>query len=219
MLHEIGMRHGTDKADADHAFRGESYLHVYERYLEPIRGFPITLLELGVKTGASMRMWKEYFPRGDIRGVDINPDCRRHAEERITVHTLSQDDEHGLNSIADESGGFDVVLDDCSHINSLTIASHRILWPRLKPGGLYIIEDLGMSRVDYSRVVNPDTFMDGELAANVARGVDPAHRRADLTDRFEDIVQRMDNLHGDVRFLHFWPNIAIMQKCPTPADQ
>lgn len=214
MLHEIGMRHGTDKGDSDHTFRGESYLHVYAGYLGPIRSFPLTMLELGVKTGASLRMWKEYFPHGRIHGVDIDPECRRHCEERIEVHTLSQDDAPGLTSIAEATGGFDVVLDDCSHINSLTLASHRILWPHVRPGGFYIIEDLGMSRVDYSRLEDRDTFMDGELAMNIRRGVDPAQRREDMVRRFEEITQNMDFLTGDVRYLHHWPNIAIMQKCP-----
>jgi len=215
MLHEIGLRHGTDKADDNHAFKGESYLHVYAQYFQPIRALPISFLELGVKSGASLRMWKEYFPRGEIHGVDIDPSCRRHAEDRIVVHTLSQDDEAGLTEIARAAGGFDIVLDDCSHINSLTLASHAILWPHVRPGGFYVIEDLGMSHVDYSARSDQDTFMDGELAGNIARGVDPEQRRSDLVERFEVILRDMDMLHGDVRFLHFWPNIAILQKCPS----
>ena len=217
MLHELGISHGTDKWDRDHSFRGESYLHVYERYLGPLRGQPITLLELGVKTGASLRMWKEYFPLGQIHGVDFDPGCAAHREDRISVHILSQDDDEGLTALARSTGGFDVVIDDCSHINILTLASHRILFPHLKPGGLYIIEDLGMSRVDYSQRSDQDTFMDGELAINITRGVDPTQRREDLALRFEEMTRDMDSLVGDVRFLHFWPNIAIAQKClPDP---
>ena len=54
--------------------------------------------------------------------------------------------------------------------------------------------------------------MDGELAMNLARGVDPTQRREDLTGQFEKMIEKMDVLSGDVRFLHFWPNIAIAQK-------
>ena len=148
MLHELGQKHGTDKWDDNHSFRGESYLHIYDRYLRHLRNRPITFLELGVKTGASLRMWKEYFPLARIHGVDLSPDCLRHAEDRIAVHILSQDDEEGLSALARAAGGFDVVLDDCSHINVLTVASQTILFPHVKPGGFYIMEDLGMSWID-----------------------------------------------------------------------
>lgn len=215
MLHELGQKHGTDKCDESHSFRGESYLHIYDRYLHHLCTKPISLLELGVKTGASLRMWKEYFPLAQIHGVDLDPGCASHAEDRISVHILSQDDEEGLTALASSVGGFDVVLDDCSHINVLTLASQRILFPYVKPGGFYIIEDLGMSRVDYSRLSDQDTFMDGELAMNLARGVDPTQRREDLTGQFEKMIEKMDVRSGDVRFLHFWPNIAIAQKCPA----
>ncbi len=212
-LHEIGKRHGTDKWDDSHAFRGESYLHIYDRYLRHLRHEPITLLELGVKTGASLRMWHEYFPLAQIHGVDLNPECAAHADERIAVHILSQDDEAGLDDLAKSVGGFDIVLDDASHINVLTLASERILFRHVKPGGFYMIEDLGMSWIDYGELPDQDTYMDGELAMNVARGVDPSQGREGLTRRFEAMLFEMDMLRGDARFLHFWPNIAIAQKC------
>ena len=212
MLDELGRKHGTDKWDAAHSFGGESYLHVYERYFAPVRAEPLTLLELGVKSGASLRMWREYFPAADIHGVDLNPDCARHAGERITVHVAAQDDEGALAALGEAVGGFDIVIDDCSHINVLTVASHRILMPFVKPGGFYVIEDVGMSRVDYSELGDSDTFMDGELAMNLRRGT-PAEQCSEVLDAvFDQIRATMDAIAGDIRFLHFWPNLAIMQK-------
>ena len=217
-LHELGQKHGTDKWDHNHSFRGESYLHVYERYLASRRDEPLTFLELGVKSGASLRMWKEYFPRAEIHGVDLNPDCARHAEDRISVHIVSQDDAEALRALAASTGGFDVVLDDCSHINVLTLASLDLLLPHVRPGGLYIVEDLGMSWIDYGEVEDPTTFMNGELAMNVARGIDAEQTRDPVSDRFEQILFEMDMYTGDIRFLHFWPNIAIAQVAPRWMD-
>lgn len=208
----MGRRHGTDKWDASHSFLGESYLDVYERYLSPMRRRPVTVLELGVKGGGSLRMWKEFFPRGDIHGVDLNPRCQEETEERITVHAISQDDEAGLTALAEAVGGFDVVLDDASHINVLTVASFRILWPHVKPGGFYIIEDLGMSWVDYAQLDDQDTFMDGELKLNTDRGV-PAHQdRSTLDAVFREILYAIDNRIGAARFLHFWHGTALIQR-------
>ena len=214
MLDQLGRRHGTDKWDASHSFLGESYLDVYERYLEPIRLQPLTVLELGVKSGGSLRMWKEYFPHGAIHGVDLNPRCQEATEDRITVHLLSQDDEVGLAALAEAVGGFDLVLDDASHINALTAASFRILWPHVRAGGFYIIEDLGMSWVDYARLQDQDTFMDGELKMNMDRGVSAQQDRSTLDAIFRDVLYGLDNRLGAARFLHFWHGTAILQRAP-----
>jgi hypothetical protein len=216
-LHQLGIEHGTDKWDQSRSFHDESFLHIYEHYFAPLRDQPITLLELGVKTGASLRMWKAWFPHAQIHGVDLNPDCRRHAEPRIHVHITSQDDRQALTTLAESVGGFDIVVDDCSHINVLTLASMEILLDHVKPGGFYAIEDLGMSWVDYGRRDDQDTFMDGELAMNMARGVDPNQQRAMMTRRFEQLLYDLDMRRGDLRFLHFWSMIAVAQKVFDPA--
>jgi len=68
-----------------------------------------------------------------------------------------------------------------------------------------------MSWVNYDTVENQDTFMDGELAMNMARGTEAGQTRRTVNERFEQIVFDMDMVRGDLRFLHFWPNIAIAQ--------
>ena len=125
------------------------------------------------------------------------------------MHTISQDDDAHLTAITEASGGFDVVLDDCSYINELTLASLDILMPYVNPGGFYIIEDLGMSWIGYSRVENETSSMDGELAVNITRGVSPTQSHQPINQRFEKLIFDMDMLRGDLRFLHFWPNIAV----------
>lgn len=211
-LHELGQKHGTDKWDRNHTFMGESYLHIYERYLEPLRGMRLNFLELGVRNGNSLRMWKEYFPRARVYGVDFNASCKQHEEERIEILIASQDDVMQLGALADRAGGFDVVLDDASHINHLTHASFRCLFPRLCPGGFYIMEDLGMSWLDYSvHVDNPD-FMEGVLKVHQERGMSIRNEREDLETLFRNTLFEMDMNRGDVHFLHFWSKIAVMKK-------
>ena len=213
-LFQLGEKHGTDKAR--HVFLGKSYLHIYERYLAPVRDAPsLQLLEIGVRGGHSLRMWKEYFPRAQIYGVDINPDCQRHADERIGIVVASQNDATPLESLAERTGGFDVIVDDASHINHLTRASFEILFPRLKPGGFYIIEDLGMSWVDYKRFVDDPNFMEGALRTNLALNIPVDHRREDLEAMFRSVLYNMDMNQGDVEFVHFWSKLAILRKART----
>ena len=67
ILDELGILHGTDKGSLGHGYLGH-----YERILGPLRDEPITILEIGVSDGASLRMWADYFTRATIVGVDIN---------------------------------------------------------------------------------------------------------------------------------------------------
>lgn len=139
-LREIGARTGTDKANPR-----RSILDLYERHLGTLRYDRITLLEIGVLRGESLRMWRDYFPLGRIYGVDINPDAMQHENTRIRVFIGSQTDAAVLESVVAESGQPDVIIDDGSHWARDQISCLINLWPHLKPGGWYIIEDIHTS--------------------------------------------------------------------------
>ena len=120
-----------------------SYLDVYERYFAPLRERDVTLLEIGVDRGGSLLLWRDYFARGTVVGLDIRAVP---AAERINVYEGSQDDAALLHRIASERAphGFDVVIDDGSHLARHAQASFRHLFDRhLRPGGIYAIEDWG----------------------------------------------------------------------------
>ena len=126
-LHELGIKHGTDKVDQWHTFRGNSYLDVYEKYFSPLKDKSINILEIGALGGDSLRLWKEYFSNANVYGIDINPNCINLEEERIKIFIGSQDDIPFLQGVVDECGTFDIVIDDGSHINDLTLSSYNFL--------------------------------------------------------------------------------------------
>jgi len=151
-LEEIAVKYGTDKQCQN----GHGYVEFYEKYFEPMMNDNITLLELGVREGWSTNMWVEYFPNGQIWGIDNDKEglCPKSFENpRIHFSMGSQDDESFLSNICEDVGGFDVIIDDASHISKLSIRSFEILFPHVKPGGLYIIEDL---HVCHLTEYNPD---------------------------------------------------------------
>jgi SAM-dependent methyltransferase len=139
-LDALGLRHGTDKAS-----RAHGYLPVYEEFLGPLRDREITLLEIGVKEGASLRVWHDYFPRGRIVGVDLRRDVDNHAGGRIAIERADQGDPAALAAIIDRHGPFDVVIEDGSHFWRHQVLAIRTLVPALKPGGLFVSEDLQVS--------------------------------------------------------------------------
>lgn len=151
-LDELGLKYGTDKAS-----NGHDYLKVYETYFAPLQDEDISFLELGWWDGASMRMWRDYFPNARIVGLDIE---LKEAVPGVDFTLASQDDKEVAGMLADAYGGFDVIVDDASHLSPLTIASFEAYWHHLNAGGLYIVEDL---QVSYHRdwLGNPDANRPG----------------------------------------------------------
>ncbi len=145
-LKELSIEHKCDKAAVGH----HTYDIPYEFHLASYRDKEIKLLEIGVggydnpnEGGASLRMWKEWFtqPNTQIYSVDIFEKSAIQ-EDRIKIFQGSQNDYWFLNKVADEIGEMDIIIDDGSHVNSDIVASFKILFPRLKSGGIYIVEDV-----------------------------------------------------------------------------
>lgn len=129
----------TDKIDS-------GYLEQYDPVLEPLVEKKLVLLELGVHNGGSLLLWRDYFPFGTIVGVDIRIPKNFQPTERIHLYKGSQADPQFLSRISNEIApdGFDIIIDDASHIGKLSkIAFWHLFDNHLKPNGLYVIEDWG----------------------------------------------------------------------------
>ena len=118
------------------------YFEVYETHLAKHRHLPILFLEIGVMDGGSLDMWRRYFgSEATIVGIDINPECASRVDPPNFVRIGSQADPIFLRDVIVEFGAPDVILDDGSHIGKHQRSSFDVLFPILKHGGLYIIED------------------------------------------------------------------------------
>jgi len=132
-------RYDTDKI-------ANRYVEQYDSFLESWLDKKIVLLELGVLKGGSLLLWRDYFPLGTIVGVDISLPKQFKPTERVYLYEGSQADPEFLSRIANEMApdGFDIIIDDASHIGELTkIAFWHLFDHHLKPNGLYVIEDWG----------------------------------------------------------------------------
>jgi hypothetical protein len=137
-LDDIACLYGTDKASTGH-----NYAHTYESLFWQRRDDQITLLEIGVWEGASLAMWRAYFPHALIVGLDV--DTSRARSDYIDGSHIHQGDaskEEFIAEIIGEYGVFDIVIDDGSHMSRLAQSSFRLLWPHVASRGWYVIEDL-----------------------------------------------------------------------------
>jgi hypothetical protein len=140
-LPRLAAHFGTDKWGA------HRYAQHYQTHLLPLRNRPVKILEIGIggysragQGGASLRMWKHFFPAGQIVGLDLR-DKSFVEEDRIRAYRGDQTDPELLRRIVAESGPFDVIIDDGSHRPEHIIASFGILFPLLQDDGIYVVED------------------------------------------------------------------------------
>jgi O-antigen biosynthesis protein len=141
------LRELFDAHDGKVADRWASYLEHYERLFAPFRDRPVRLLEIGVQNGGSLEIWAKYFNAATaIIGCDIDPACGRLAfdDDRIRVVVGDASDAAAARRISSQAP-FDIVIDDGSHRSGDIVRAFARFFPMMRPGGLYVVEDLHCS--------------------------------------------------------------------------
>lgn len=143
-LTTVGRRHEVTKANP-RSWSGRALTDYYEPFVAPMRNRRIRVLELGVKEGRSLRMWKDYFPNATIVGVDLS--YKRYINEsRIQVVSGDQRDAETIQRAVELAGGpLDLICDDGSHYADGQVGALTLLWPHLAPDGIYMIDDVHTS--------------------------------------------------------------------------
>jgi hypothetical protein len=127
-------------------YKWAHYFDIYHRHFARFRGTPCVVVEIGVYHGGSLQMWRSYFgERAAIYGVDVDPACKTLEEPGTTILIGDQADRFFLARLADEIGPIDILIDDGGHRMHEQITTFEFLYSRLKPEGVYLIEDLHTS--------------------------------------------------------------------------
>lgn len=207
-LDDIMILYGTDKSSICHG-----YSKYYENYFNYLRDDEITLLEIGVGGentqlgGASLKSWKDYFQNGKIIGIDIYDKTELNSD-RLTVFKGSQIDENFLKELINNIGTPDIIIDDASHINPYTIKSFQILFPLLKQGGLYIIEDLSCSyRYGFEGNANLQDIKPNTIMNYLFK----------MLHNIQEVFLAIPNFKQDsdfvgIEFVHFYKDIVFIKK-------
>jgi demethylmacrocin O-methyltransferase len=206
-LGALARRFGSDKW-GDHFYTSR-----YEQYFAPHRDQRITLLEIGVggyevphAGGESLRMWKYYFRRGMIYGLDLF-DKSPIDEPRIRTIRGDQADPAFLETLAGAIAPIDIAIDDGSHMSEHIVTSFTTLFPRLADGGLYVIEDLQTSYWAGWNGGRSDRNDPATTVGFLKRLVDALHHQ-DLSGAVTDAPA----LERSIRGVHLFHNLAIIEK-------
>ncbi len=140
-LDTLAIKAGTDKSSLGH-----NYTRAYAQHFHALRNEPLKFLEIGIQSGYSVKLWEEYFPKAELHFIDIARDRIKYHSQRSEYHFVDQTNNIGLQTLMESLGGqFDIIIDDGGHTMDQQMISFESLFPYVKSGGMYIIEDLHTS--------------------------------------------------------------------------
>ena len=156
-LAELFRKYGSDKDR-------NGYSSLYHILFQGLREKAVNMLEIGIGTmiegvpssmknyglpgyapGGSLRAWRDYFPQGFVVGVDIQQDTQFSDEPRIRTELCDSIDPSQVDLLMnrfDNTPSFDIILDDGCHLGDSQFKTLKNLFPYVKSGGYYIVEDV-----------------------------------------------------------------------------
>jgi demethylmacrocin O-methyltransferase len=150
-LDEIMLQTGSDKASKHPTINGHDYCRHYDKVFSDIRLGSLKVLEVGVASGVSIQGFLEYFPQSEIFGVDIVYDTNAYNSTTVKAHpryTFTAGDQGNQDFwklfVSKHGSNWDIFIDDGSHFIWHIIPCFEAMWPHIKPGGYYAIEDLAV---------------------------------------------------------------------------
>ena len=201
-LDEIGMAYKPSKIQ-------HNYLPNMERHINQFRESAKCILEIGVQTDRSVKMWRDFFPNATIIGLDIDENCQKYSEERIDIIIGSQCDIDTLEELPDD---IDVIIDDGGHIENDVIFSLNYLFEKkLKIGGVYMIEDMLVSPNQ-----SPKLF---QCLMQYLSGIN--HWPSDYTGPWSQLNHfspEDDYISRFTTSLHFYRYLTVIEKNKNPED-
>lgn len=145
-LEELGAKYLPSK-------RLHNYLIYYWMHFRDIRFDVKKVIEIGVQTDRSIRMWEDFFPNATIYGVDIDSKCKQFEGGRRKILIGDQSDSDFCHQVIQEtSGEIDIIIDDGSHRVEHQLKSFSLLFPAMTDHGIYVIEDVGVGDPELATV-------------------------------------------------------------------
>ena len=184
------------------------FLKIYDDYFKNFKNKKINILEIGVHEGKSLMIWKDYFPKANIIGIDLK--SYNFNINRIFTFQGDQTDINFLLGVSRKFKKFDIIIDDGSHVCSHIIKTFGALFDFLKEDGLYICEDLqtsywpryGGSRINLNKKNTSLSFFKTLVDSGNYESYDrPFYKKS----KFD----------GKIKFVHFFQNLVIIKKGPT----
>ncbi len=176
-------------------WKWQHYFEIYHRHFSKFIGQEVRILEIGIYSGGSLGMWKNYFgPKCTVYGVDIEPACEVYASDSVKIFIGDQADRKFWARFRKEAPPIDIVVDDGGHLAYQQIVTFEELFPHMRPGGVFLCEDLQGRFNPYL------SYMHG------------------LSLHLHQDTPQTNNVQSMVHSIHTYPLVSIVEKTETPVE-
>ena len=208
------------------------YLSIYEKYLSRFLGKRPVLLEVGVRKGGSLGIWKKYFgDESTIIGIDIDKKCLSLEDQGFEIFIGNQSDQNLLEKILAKHPVIDIVIDDGSHMPSDIIKTFECLYGKISHDGIYIIEDVSAALIDskffdsagltfsqyfqgIAKQINlgfADNSILGEVDAKIKNA---SAAPSEVTHSIFSRTAPPTDITATTSSIAFYPNMIVLEKSP-----
>lgn len=220
-LATIGLECQTDKSAIAH-----NYLPIYDFYFSSLRNQPLKFLEIGFLVGCSAQMWDRYFSKATLHFIDVAPELFEKysagLSSRCHFHIADQGNKDDLLTFIQKvDGDFDIILDDGGHTTQQQVTSFKTLFPYVKSGGIYIIEDLhtsywigfGGDGLAGNPKTNPDsTIRFLQSLVDDVNFIGATTGYADRNRCSDDIRKTLTYYQQHIKSIHFYNSLCFIFK-------
>ena len=176
------------------------YFDIYHRHFSKFVGGEVNVLEIGVYSGGSLEMWRDYFgPKCRAYGVDIEEACKCYDNEYTEIIVGDQEDRDFWKAFKERVPAIDILIDDGGHQTEQQIVTLEEMLPHLRPGGVYLCEDVHGAYNGFS------AFMQGLVNNLNMHRVIGAGRGVSSTE-----------FQAWIHSIHFYPYVTVIEKADSP---
>jgi hypothetical protein len=179
------------------------YFDIYHRYFQKFVGREVHIVEIGIFSGGSLDMWKQYFgPKCRIYGVDIHKECKVYEDSQTKIFIGDQADRSFWEEFKKSVPRVDIVIDDGGHLPHQQIVTLEEMLPHLQTGGVFLCEDILGVHQGFA------AYLYGLSDRLNAYGIKPDGSEVDPSE-----FQR--SIYG----VHLYPFLAVIEKAEVLAER
>jgi hypothetical protein len=180
------------------------YFEIYQRHFSKFVGKDVHVLEIGVYSGGSLEMWREYFgQRCHVYGVDIEEACKCYQNDYTKIFIGDQADRNFWKFFKENVPMLDIIIDDGGHQTEQQIVTLEEMLPHLRPGGVYLCEDIHHVNNNFP------AFMHG-----IIRNLN-AHEISKSTTGYSPPIK----FQKWIKSAHFYPYVTVIEKNSRPLEE
>lgn len=183
-------------------WKWDHYFDIYHRHFKKFIGREVHILEIGVYSGGSLEMWKDYFgSKCHVYGVDIEEACKVYENEYTKIYIGDQADHKFWKVFKEEVPKIDIIIDDGGHQDEQQIVTLEEMLSHLSPGGVYLCEDIHSIHNGFSSYLLGFVNNLNEINPGAIDGIKPT------------------KLQSWIKSINFYPYVAVVEKADRPVEE